>query len=104
MTGLFPRVIDRRGRRGQLRERARRLFGDGKHRDVLAAGLDVERFEPLRLRQHLRLEAADEGIIRARRLVELLADAHDVRSHHRHRSEDSRVGKEGVSTCNTWWW
>src|SRR3546814_6500158 len=30
---LFPRVVDRRGRRGQFRERARRLFGDGERGD-----------------------------------------------------------------------
>src|SRR3546814_3275978 len=77
---LFPRVVDRRGRRGQFRERARRLFGDGERGDFLVAGLDVERLETLRLRQHLRFEAADEGVIGSRSLVEILADA---RGHHR---------------------
>src|SRR3546814_10388587 len=66
------------------RERARRLFGDGERGDFLVAGLDVERLETLRLRQHLRFEAADEGVIGSRSLVEILADARDVRTHHRH--------------------
>src|SRR3546814_13506346 len=52
--------------------------------DFLVAGLDVERLETLRLRQHLRFEAADEGVIGSRSLVEILADARDVRTHHRH--------------------
>src|SRR3546814_4289009 len=66
------------------RERARRLFGDGERGDFLVAGFDVERLETLRLRQHLRFEAADEGVIGSRSLVEILADARDVRTHHRH--------------------
>src|SRR3546814_20758925 len=109
------------------RERARRLFGDGERGDFLVAGLDVERLETLRLRQHLRFEAADEGVLGSRSLVEILADARDVRTHHRHaltkllaehrgfraltlatfmpttrcRPAVRRFGNEWVRTCNT---
>src|SRR3546814_2312808 len=88
---LFPPVVDRRGRRGQFRERARRLFGDGERGDFLVAGFDVERLETLRLRQHLRFEAADEGVIGSRSLVEILADARDVRTHHRSEEHTSEL-------------
>src|SRR3546814_15531587 len=64
------------------RERARRLFGDGERGDFLVAGLDVERLETLRLRQHLRFEAADEGVLGSRSLVAILADPRAVRTPH----------------------
>src|SRR3546814_19175174 len=83
--------------------------------DFLVAGLDVERFETLRLRQHLRFEAADEGVICSRSLVDFLADARDVRTHPRHprlhllpvlrdfRAEERRVWNTCVSPCSTRW-